>query len=626
MRPGRRRPRSGTGDSPSDRGRPARARAWRRQGQFRARTYTGPAAEGGSHGASDVHLVFLQPADALPPSASGQADAWAIWDPTPRWPSTTQVRSYRRGGRQQRHGFRHCFGRRVARCQAQHRPGRFRPARGPGIPLGPGAPAAVARKVRCCNRNRSGRGSDRAIPKPTAGHPPRPTRCSTPSSSWPTCSLNRARPRTNRPFRILWTTDSAMGCRNSGTPPNRRRINVPAKFFWFLPTNGDSRSIVGASHASAHHTTPAGYREPSLRYLGEIARAAERLGFEGVLTPTGTWCEDAWLTSAALLAQTERLKFLVAFRPGLVSPTLAAQQAATFQRLSGGRLLLNVVTGGDDVEQRRFGDWLEPRRALRAHRRVPAASSRQLWRGEPVDFTRATTTTSTTRGSLRRRTVAPDSTSAARHRPRCRRGAEHADVYLTWGEPPGRGRPKDRDSVRELAKAARARAAVRHPAARDRRDTSEEAWARGQDAARRARPRTAIAQAHGAARAVPVGGPAADDRAARRAAATRSRSTRTCGRASAWCAAARAPRWWAATRRWPTRIAEYHALGIDEFILSGYPHLEEAYWFGEGVLPCYATRRPGCVGQFGTPARLRIRRTHAWAFWACLVDSAQFPV
>lgn len=32
-------------------------------------------------------------------------------------------------------------------------------------------------------------------------------------------------------------------------------------------------------------------------------------------------------------------------------------------------------------------------------------------------------------------------------------------------------------------------------------------------------------------------------------------------------------------------IWEYHSLGFDEFILSGYPHLEEAYWFAEGVLP-----------------------------------------
>ena len=78
-----------------------------------------------------------------------------------------------------------------------------------------------------------------------------------------------------------------------------------------------------------------------------------------MLTPTGTWCEDSWLVTAALLRETKRLKFLVAFRPNSISPTLAAQKAATYQRISGGRLLLNIVTGGDDTEQRRFGDWLD---------------------------------------------------------------------------------------------------------------------------------------------------------------------------------------------------------------------------------------------------------------------------
>ena len=77
-----------------------------------------------------------------------------------------------------------------------------------------------------------------------------------------------------------------------------------------------------------------------------------------MLTPTGTWCEDAWLATAALITQTSRLKFLVAFRPGLISPTLAAQMAASYQRISRGRLLLNVVTGGQAEEQRRFGDHL----------------------------------------------------------------------------------------------------------------------------------------------------------------------------------------------------------------------------------------------------------------------------
>jgi len=116
-----------------------------------------------------------------------------------------------------------------------------------------------------------------------------------------------------------------------------------------------------------------------------VARTAEQLGFEAVLTPTGTWCEDAWLTTAALTQQTTRLKFLVAFRPGLVSPTIAAQMAATYQRLSNGRLYLNVVTGGDSREQQRFGDWLShDERYARTDEFL--AVVRGAWSGEPFDF------------------------------------------------------------------------------------------------------------------------------------------------------------------------------------------------------------------------------------------------
>ena len=130
---------------------------------------------------------------------------------------------------------------------------------------------------------------------------------------------------------------------------------------WYLPTNGDSRDIVGSGDDSHTIAGPAvsRIRPPSIGYLADIARTAERLGFEAVLTPTGTWCEDAWITTAALSQVTTSLKFLVAFRPGLISPTLAAHQAATFQRISGGRLLLNIVTGGDPLEQARFGDYLD---------------------------------------------------------------------------------------------------------------------------------------------------------------------------------------------------------------------------------------------------------------------------
>src|SRR3954469_8641189 len=156
------------------------------------------------------------------------------------------------------------------------------------------------------------------------------------------------------------------------------------RLHWFLPTSGAGRTIVERFHAN-RAAGPAAQRDPDLDYLAQVARAAERQGFEGVLTPTGTWCEDAWLVTAALIRETSRLKFLVAFRPGFVSPTLAAQMAATYQRISGGRLVLNVVTGGESTEQRRFGDHL-PHAEWYARTDEFLAIVRGAWRGEPYDF------------------------------------------------------------------------------------------------------------------------------------------------------------------------------------------------------------------------------------------------
>ena len=137
-------------------------------------------------------------------------------------------------------------------------------------------------------------------------------------------------------------------------------------FRWFLPTGGDGpptewqRPRVGIGTfglgSARHDDEVSGERDASLKYLIQLARAADSLGYEAVLTPTGAHCEDAWVVTAALIAQTERLKFLVAFRPGLVAPALTAHMASTFQRLSGGRLLLNIVAGSSDAELRTYGD------------------------------------------------------------------------------------------------------------------------------------------------------------------------------------------------------------------------------------------------------------------------------
>ncbi len=158
----------------------------------------------------------------------------------------------------------------------------------------------------------------------------------------------------------------------------------PLTFHWFLPTSGDSRDIVGGGHGAAQNSVGQ-RREPTIGYLTQIARAAEQLGFVAALTPTGSLCEDAWLTTAMLCRTTDRLKFLVAFRPGFYSPTLAAQMGATFQRQSGGRLLVNVVTGGERKEQRSYGDFLEKDDRY-ARTGEFLAIVRDLWDGKEVDF------------------------------------------------------------------------------------------------------------------------------------------------------------------------------------------------------------------------------------------------
>src|SRR6478672_2981388 len=153
---------------------------------------------------------------------------------------------------------------------------------------------------------------------------------------------------------------------------------------WFLPTYGDSRFIVGGGHGLPRGVA-SGDRRSSIGYLASIARAAEEFGFTGALTPTGAWCEDAWLTTAMVARESERLAFLIAFRPGLISPMLAAQMAATFSNHAPGRLLLNVVTGGEAHEQRAYGDHLD-KTARYARCDEFLSVVRRLWAGETVDF------------------------------------------------------------------------------------------------------------------------------------------------------------------------------------------------------------------------------------------------
>ena len=360
-------------------------------------------------------------------------------------------------------------------------------------------------------------------------------------------------------------------------------MTSPLKFHWFLPTNGgDGRQIVGGGHGVS---AGASGRPASISYLGQVARGAEDMGFEAALTPTGAWCDDAWLSTAMLSQVSERLKFLVAFRPGLTAPFLAAQMAGTFQNLSRGRLLLNVVTGGESHEQRMYGDFLDKdARYERCDEFLEIV--RRLWAGETVDFEgKHLSVASAKLGQIP--DPAPEVYFGGSSPAAGRVAARHADVYLTWGEPPAAVAEKV-EWIRGLAaeQGREIRFGIRmHTITRD---TSEEAWAEAArllegidpEQVKKVQEGLKASESEGQKRMLALNGGSKDDLEIH---------------PNVW-AGVGLVRGGAGTalvgshKEVADRIEEYHSIGIDEFVLSAYPHLEGAYWFGEGVLPILAER------------------------------------
>jgi alkanesulfonate monooxygenase len=348
--------------------------------------------------------------------------------------------------------------------------------------------------------------------------------------------------------------------------------------FWFIPTHGDGRYL----------GTTVGARPATFEYFAQVARAVDHLGYAGALLPTGRGCEDAWVTAAALSSLTAQMKFLVAVRPGLVSPTLAARMAATFDRLTSGRVLINVVTGGDLEELQ--GDGLH----LSHNERYEQTDEfLTVWRGlarrETVNFEGKHLHI---RGGkiLMPAVQEPHiplyfggSSDAA-----LRVAAKHVDVYLTWGEPP--------EQVAEKVRRVRALAAAEGRSVRFGirlhvivRETDAEARADADALIRHVTPGTVRLAQESLAKYDSEG-------------QRRMRELHSGDRASLWLR----PDLWAGVglvrggagtamvgdpRAVAALMNEYARLGIDTFILSGYPHLEEAYRFAELVFPLLPLRR-----------------------------------
>jgi alkanesulfonate monooxygenase len=342
-----------------------------------------------------------------------------------------------------------------------------------------------------------------------------------------------------------------------------------------------------------------GDRPADLKYLIQLAQAAESNGFEAVLTPTGLWCEDAWLSTAALISSTESLKYLVALRPGLVSPTLAAQMAATFQWQSRGRLLLNVVTGGESTEQRAFGDFL-PKEARYARCGEFLDIVRKLWTSD-VPVSVAGEHLRVEHASLARRPDPLPAVFFGGSSPEAGQvAARFADTYLTWGEPPQQVSQK-LDWIRGLASAAGRELSYGIRLHVISRDTSEQAWSEAQRLLSALNPDTVAAAQQALARSESEG-------------QRRMRQLHGGGGDFGEGVDARRleiyPNLWSGVGlvrggagtalvgshlEVADRITEYAELGLDHFILSGYPHLEEAYIFGEGVRPILVRR--GLLGD-----------------------------
>jgi alkanesulfonate monooxygenase len=345
--------------------------------------------------------------------------------------------------------------------------------------------------------------------------------------------------------------------------------------FWFLPTHGDGRYLGSAHQARAVDQT----------YLQQIAQAAERLGYGGVLIPTGRSCEDSWVVASSLIPVTQRLKFLVALRPTAFSVTAHARMAATLDRLSGGRLLVNVVAGGDPGDLEADGSFLS-HDARYDHAREFLTVWKKLFAGETVDFEGEHVKV---KGA---RQVFPalqkphpplffGGSSPAAHA----LAAEQVELYISWGETPAEVAAKFADMrARAALLGRRMRFGVRlHVIVRE---TEDEAWAAADrlvselddDTIARAQSSLARMDSHGQQRMSALH---RDGRRDRRALEISPNLWAGVGlvRGGAGTALVGNP------QQVAERLQEYTELGADTFVLSGYPHLEEAYRFAELVFP-----------------------------------------
>ncbi len=350
-------------------------------------------------------------------------------------------------------------------------------------------------------------------------------------------------------------------------------MTKPIDFLWFIPTSGDG-SYLGSPDLN---------RAPDYAYLSQIAVAVDRLGYSGVLIPTGVGCEESFVVAAALAPVTEKLKFLVAVRPGVASPAYYARLASTLDRVSNGRLLLNVVVGGDPAELAGDGVFL-PHDARYAHAdefftvfEELLATGQSTLDGEYIKAIGARL------GFPPVQSPRPPLYFGGSSEAGIDFAGARVDKYLTWGEPPaqvGEKIAQVREAAarqgREVSFGIRLHFIVR--------ETDEEAWEAADRLISKLDDATVAAAAEKFNRA-------SDSVGQKRMFALHGGKRDKLEvspnlwagiglvRAGAGTALVGSPETVA------ERIREYQALGIDTVIGSGYPHLEESFRVAELLFP-----------------------------------------
>jgi len=359
----------------------------------------------------------------------------------------------------------------------------------------------------------------------------------------------------------------------------------PIDFGWFLPSMGDAE-VIGPPT-----------REATLDYLVDVAKTAENAGFNFALIPVGTTCQDAWLVAGLVGARTDRLRFLVAMRPGFVAPNLAAKMSNTLDNALKGRVMINVVTGGFPAELAADGDFLDhDERYARTQEFMQVV--RKAWTNEkgwdhdgkyykveggnvfPRPYQKANPPFYFGGASDAAKVV----------------GAEEADIYLLWGETVDMVRERIEDMKQRAAAAGRTlRFGLRiHVIARETdaeaRDAAEALIAEVPD-----RFQEMVTKHH-------AGGDSEGEKRQRELVAAAEDNWLTdhlwagIGKARLGVGTALVGSGESVARC----LQEYIDLGIDTFIHSGYPHKEEAESFGRHVMPYFAGGTTTTAAQTAT--------------------------